>query len=140
MDEDNSVLKSLFAQITGLKSHFRVDSETRIHQIARERRSLCKAMSRPSSGIRFAGFESFDEVRRGFEFTDERPALYPSPAATRRVPRKTDEATFSIMSVSLYGTSPIQARWIFRLSFIQDCLPKTPRGFTCRWASMTPLR
>ena len=86
MDEDNSVLKSLFAQITGLKSHFRVDSETRIHQIARERRSLCKAMSRPSSGIRFAGFESFDEVRRGFEFTDERPALYPSPAATRRVP------------------------------------------------------
>ena len=103
MDEDDSVLKSIFAQITGPKSHSRVNSETSIHPIAGEKRSFFKAMSRPSSGISFAGFESFDEVRRGFEFSDERPAFYPPPAATRRVPHKRDESTFSIMSVSSYG-------------------------------------
>jgi hypothetical protein len=60
-------------------------------------------MSRPTSGVSFAGFESFDEVRRGFEFSDERPAFYPPPVPTRRVPHRRHESAFSMMSVSSYG-------------------------------------
>src|SRR5271154_2091174 len=60
-------------------------------------------MSRPSSGISFAGFESLDKVRRGFEFSDELPSFYPPPAATRRVPHRRHESALSIMSISSYG-------------------------------------
>jgi serine/arginine repetitive matrix protein 2 len=38
----------------------------------------------------------FDEVRRGFEFSDERPVFYPPPAVTRRVPHRKHESTLSI--------------------------------------------
>ena len=60
-------------------------------------------MSRPTSGISFTGFDSFDEVRRGFEFSDDRPTFYPPSAATRRVPHRRHESALSIMSVSSYG-------------------------------------
>ena len=104
MDEDDDVLKSIFAKITGPQTRSRVNSEASARQVAREkRRSIYKARSRPTSGISFAGFDSFDEVRRGFEFSDERPAFYPPPAATRRGPHRRHESTFSIMSVSSYG-------------------------------------
>ena len=103
MDEDDSVLNSIFAKITGLEVRSRVSSDASARQIAREkRRSIYKAMSRPSSGISFTGFDSFDEVRRGFEFSDDRPAFYPPPAA-RRVLHRRHESGLSIMSVSSYG-------------------------------------
>lgn len=106
MDEDDSVLKSIFDKITGHEPRSRISSDASSRRAAREkRRSIYKAMSRPTSGISFAGFESFDEVRRGFEFSDERPAFYPPPplpAATRR-PHKRHESALSIMSVSSYG-------------------------------------
>ena len=106
-DEDDSVLNSIFAKITGVQGRrSRASSDASARQIAREkRRSIYKAMSRPTSGISFTGFDSFDEVRRGFEFSDDRPAFYPPPssAATRRVPHRRHESTLSIMSVSSYG-------------------------------------
>jgi serine/arginine repetitive matrix protein 2 len=104
LDEDDSVLNSIFAKITGVQGRSRVSSDASARQIAREkRRSIYKAMSRPSSGISFTGFDSFDEVRRGFEFSDDRPTFYPPSAATRRIPHRRHESALSIMSVSSYG-------------------------------------
>ncbi|KDR69956.1 hypothetical protein GALMADRAFT_898782 [Galerina marginata CBS 339.88] len=111
--EDDSVLKSIYRKMVGgiptaEKPRVHLDSST--HQSAQEkRRSIYKAASRPSSGISFEGFNSFEEVRRGFEFSDERPAFYPPPAvvasvaAGRRAPHRRHESVFSIASVSSYG-------------------------------------
>ena len=57
-----------------------------------------KYLSRPASGVSFSGFDSFDEVRRGFEFSDDRPTFYPPSAATRRLPHRRHESTLSTMS------------------------------------------
>ena len=63
MDEDDSVLNSIFAKITGVDARSHVNSGASARQVAREkRRSIYKAMSRPSSGISFTGFDSFNEV------------------------------------------------------------------------------
>jgi hypothetical protein len=104
MEEGDSVLNSIFAKITGVQGRSRASSDASARQIAREkRRSIYKAMSRPTSGVSFTGFDSFDEVRRGFEFSDDRPVFYPPSAATRRVPHRRHESALSIMSVSSYG-------------------------------------
>jgi hypothetical protein len=69
MDDDDSFLNSIFAKITGVQGRSRASSDASARQIAREkRRSIYKAMSRPSSGISFTGFDSFNEVRRGLNF------------------------------------------------------------------------
>jgi serine/arginine repetitive matrix protein 2 len=48
MDEDDSVLNSIFAKITGVQGRSRSSSDASARQIAREkRRSIYKAMSRP---------------------------------------------------------------------------------------------
>ena len=88
--------------------------------------------SRPASGISFEGFTSFEEVRRGFEFSGDRPGFYPPPVpaipagvdssnsnsfsfgsanysyvpavnSRRTAPHKRHESAFSIASVSSYG-------------------------------------
>ena len=89
MEEDaDSVLNSIFAKIIGIQGRSRASSDASAHQIAQEkRRSIYKAMSQPSSGVSFTGFDSFDEVRHGFEFSDDRPMFYPPSATTRRAPR-----------------------------------------------------
>ncbi|KAG1723926.1 uncharacterized protein EDB91DRAFT_1171738, partial [Suillus paluster] len=58
---------------------------------------------RNSSELSFAGFDSFAEVRRGFEFRDDRPNFYPPPGATSRGQHNRRESLFSIASVSSYG-------------------------------------
>ncbi|KAH9003289.1 hypothetical protein EDB86DRAFT_2846246 [Lactarius hatsudake] len=58
--------------------------------------------SRASSQSSFKGFESFDEIRRGFEFVDNRPAFYPPPFDNRRNQQLRD-SMMSIASVSSYG-------------------------------------
>ncbi|KAH9029382.1 hypothetical protein EDB84DRAFT_1439362 [Lactarius hengduanensis] len=58
--------------------------------------------SRASSQSSFRGFESFDEIRRGFEFVDNRPAFYPPPFDNRRNQQLRD-SMMSIASVSSYG-------------------------------------
>ena len=58
--------------------------------------------SRASSQTSFRGFESFDEIRRGFEFVDNRPAFYPPPFNDRRNQQPRD-SMMSMASVSSYG-------------------------------------
>ena len=107
--EDNSVLKSAFARVTKFPSgetRMRVDSDCSEKREAREtaKSSGESSHARHSSGISFAGMESFAEVRRGFEFTQDRPAFYP-PSATRRRRRQRDSSfsVTSFASVSSYG-------------------------------------
>lgn len=60
--------------------------------------------SRNTSDVSFNGFESFDEVRRGFEFHPNmnRPTFYPPPGATSRA-YQNRFSMFSVASVSSYG-------------------------------------
>ena len=104
MEEDDSVLNSIFAKIIGVQGRSRASSDASARQIAREkRRSIYKAMLQPSSGVSFTGFDSFDEVHHGFEFSDDHPMFYPPSAMTRRAPHRRHESALSIMSVSSYG-------------------------------------
>ena len=82
-------------------SRVRLDSGSSEKRDARETASGESNHARPSSGISFAGMESFAEIRRGFEFTRDRPAFYPPSATRRRAPQR--DSMLSIASVSSYG-------------------------------------
>ncbi|KAG5650532.1 hypothetical protein H0H81_011921 [Sphagnurus paluster] len=105
MEEDeDSVLKSIFAQASGVpipRPRVRVNSDSSPRSRMRNS-GIQYRHSRHSSAMSFVGFDSFDEVRRGFEISSERP-FYP-PVATRRSTRHNrHESLFSIASVSSYG-------------------------------------
>ena len=109
MIDDNSVLISILAnaiEIRSTSSRMRVDSDSSSKRQARELSKVSQEQAhghgRQDSSISFAGLDSFAEIRRGFEFAQERPAFYPPPAATRRKHGK-QESMFSIASVSSYG-------------------------------------
>ena len=77
MDEDDSVLKSIFAKVSDippLRPRPRANSDSSAKQPIVSYRH-----SRHSSGLSFVGFDSFDEVRRGFEFGSDRAPFYPPP-------------------------------------------------------------
>ncbi|KAJ7234518.1 hypothetical protein B0H12DRAFT_1204744 [Mycena haematopus] len=112
MEEDDSVLKSILAHAEDLpRPRARVNSDSSARRVALENsRASMMSMhsrprsSRPPSGISFTGFDSFEEVRRGFEFHNNRPAFYPPPVASnKRVPHGRQDSVFSIASVSSYG-------------------------------------
>ncbi|KAJ7459292.1 hypothetical protein FB451DRAFT_1046300 [Mycena latifolia] len=111
MEEDDSVLKSIFANAADIpmpRPRVNSDSSARRFALENSRQSMMsmhsRTRSRPTSGISFTGFDSFDEVRRGFEFHNNRPAFYPPPVASnRRVPHARQDSLFSIASVSSYG-------------------------------------
>ncbi|KAI0666503.1 hypothetical protein C8Q78DRAFT_984185 [Trametes maxima] len=107
--EDDSVLKSILAKATDVlpgepSGHGRTDS-----QASSKRVSFPEDVSRPvshartESGLSFIGFDSFDEVRRGFEFGPNRPAFWPPQEAVFRPAHKQQESMFSIASISSYG-------------------------------------
>ncbi|KAJ8588834.1 hypothetical protein M405DRAFT_862618 [Rhizopogon salebrosus TDB-379] len=50
-----------------------------------------------------AGFDSFTEVKRGFESHDNRPNFYPPPGTTSRSHHNRRESMFSIASISSYA-------------------------------------
>jgi len=88
-----SVLNSIYAKLMGKGDNGHVPALNEI--------KYDKAASRPVSGINFAGLGSFDEVRRGFEFSGDR-SFYPPPArTTRRPPHLREESVFNIASVSV---------------------------------------
>ncbi|KAG8220621.1 hypothetical protein J3R82DRAFT_2877 [Butyriboletus roseoflavus] len=58
---------------------------------------------RNPSVLSFVGFDSFAEVRRGFEFNDSRPGFYPLPNSTSDRRHRKHESFYSIASVSSYG-------------------------------------
>ncbi|KAG5641013.1 hypothetical protein DXG03_006381 [Asterophora parasitica] len=95
MDDDDSVLKSIFAKVSDIpQPRPRVNSDSSAKPRYRH--------SRHSSGMSFAGLDSFDEVRRGFEFSIDRP-FYPPPVARRNARHNKQDSLFSIASVSSYG-------------------------------------
>lgn len=59
--------------------------------------------SRASSQTSFKGLESFDEIRRGFEFVENRPTFYPPPSFNHRRNQMPRDSMISIASVSSYG-------------------------------------
>lgn len=73
-----------------------------------KRRSVYKAHSRPTSGISFADLgDSFEAVRRGFEFSNERPAFYPPPSrgrGSRQARHNKMESMATIASISSVGS------------------------------------
>ncbi|KAG1897346.1 uncharacterized protein F5891DRAFT_1242792 [Suillus fuscotomentosus] len=106
--DDSAVLKSIFAkavEIPSPPSRVRLDSDTSLKRIRRSagRTSNAPGHYRHSSELSFAGFDSFAEVRRGFEFHDNRPNFYPPPGATSRSDHNKRDSMFSIASVSSYG-------------------------------------
>jgi len=59
--------------------------------------------SRASSQISFKGLETFDEIRRGFEFAGSRPAFYPPSSFDQQRNQLPRDSMISIASVSSYG-------------------------------------
>lgn len=108
-EDDASVVKSIMAHATdavpAVQPRARVDSNTSSkRRVAQEMDiSRTSSHSRNTSEASFTGFESFDEVRRAFEFGPNRPTFYPPPGATSRVWHGKDESIYSIASVSSFG-------------------------------------
>ncbi|KAI0746236.1 hypothetical protein C8Q80DRAFT_1271161 [Daedaleopsis nitida] len=109
VEEDSSVLKSILAKATEIlpgeaESHARTDSNASSQRRSRAYDSAgTQGHSRAESAVSFTGFDSFDEVRRGFEFGPNRPGFYPPPDAVFRPAHARDMSVFSIASVSSYG-------------------------------------
>jgi len=115
VEEDSSVLKSIIGQANTVlpvaseaavpRVRPRIESNNSVKDLV-DKFSRNSATSRVSdqgqSRISFAGLDSFDEVRRGFEFGPNRPAFYP-PVSFSRDHGKHD-SIFSIASVSSYGS------------------------------------
>ncbi|KAI0027700.1 hypothetical protein K488DRAFT_90544 [Vararia minispora EC-137] len=117
IEEDSSVLKSIMGNVREVPSPLLSEPMTRRRTMSDssskffERNSWLShrdsfsgsGHTRPSSQASFSGLESFDEIRRGFEFGPDRPAFYPPPAADSHRRHKIRESVFSIASESSYG-------------------------------------
>ncbi|KAG2030786.1 hypothetical protein BDR03DRAFT_161432 [Suillus americanus] len=106
--DESAVLKSIFAkavEIPSPPSRVRLDSDSSSKRIepSAALASNVPGHRRHSSELSFAGFDSFAEVRRGFEFHDHRPNFYPPPGANSRSQHNKHESMFSIASISSYG-------------------------------------
>lgn len=115
IEEDSSVLKSIFAHITSSvlphasdvavpRPRARFDSDVSSRRYSRRSRNMnaSRGPNREDSRVSFLGFDSFDEVRRGFEFGQDRPAFYPPPNTSRS--HNKHDSMFSITSISSYGS------------------------------------
>ncbi|KAK0244974.1 hypothetical protein EDD85DRAFT_1348 [Armillaria nabsnona] len=89
--EDDSVLKSILAKASDVP-------RPRVHSDSSSKR----AHSRQVSGSSFTGLDTFEEVRRCFEFPDNRPTFYP-PSAAAYSKHNRQESAMSFASVSSYG-------------------------------------
>ncbi|OJA11619.1 hypothetical protein AZE42_05475 [Rhizopogon vesiculosus] len=106
--DETAVLNSIFAKAVEIPSppsrvRLNSDSSSKLFTRTTARASNVPGHYRHSSELSFAGFDSFTEVRRGFEFRDNRPNFYPPPGATSRAQHNKRESMFSIASVSSYG-------------------------------------
>ncbi|KAH9896427.1 hypothetical protein C8Q73DRAFT_788785 [Cubamyces lactineus] len=110
--EDDSVLKSILAKAADvLPADSNKTSQQDLHRRSPTEVSFPEEVSNPKgpahsrteSGLSFTGFDSFDEVRRGFEFGPNRPAFWPPQEAVFRPAHKQHESLYSIASISSYG-------------------------------------
>lgn len=104
---ESSLMKSILAhaiQIESPPERPRLDSSvSKLEARDAARRSfLIAGHQRNSSGLSFAGFDSFAEIRRGFEFNDSRPGFYPPSGMSDKRHQK-HESVYSIASISSYG-------------------------------------
>jgi serine/arginine repetitive matrix protein 2 len=118
-EEDSSVLNSIYEKAQEapalnalLVPRPRVNSDTSVHRMSSKfSRDSFFGPSARSSIVSFTGLDSFEQVRRGFEFHDNRPNFYPPAAnsrsfstnASRRVLHSKHESTFSVASISSVG-------------------------------------
>lgn len=79
------------------------DSSSRHSRHGDSRMDMYSLHSRASSQTSFKGLESFDEIRRGFEFVENRPTFYPPPSFNHRRNQMPRDSMISIASVSSYG-------------------------------------
>jgi serine/arginine repetitive matrix protein 2 len=79
------------------------DSSLRHSMHGDSRMDMYSLHSRASSQTSFKGLESFDEIRRGFEFVENRPTFYPPPSFNNRHNQMPRDSMISIASVSSYG-------------------------------------
>ncbi|EKM52947.1 uncharacterized protein PHACADRAFT_259113 [Phanerochaete carnosa HHB-10118-sp] len=105
---DTSVVNSIVAQAQAAAPAVprpRLDSDSSSKRRARESLDLSNmSRSRTNSELSFKGLESFEEVRRGFEFhPNSRPAFYPPPGAPKSWQSR-HESMYSIASMSSLGT------------------------------------
>ena len=110
LQDDDSLQQSAVPQPTSAPSSYpsarrRVnsDSSSRHSIYGDSRMDACSLHSRASSQTSFKGLESFDEIRRGFEFVENRPAFYPPPSFNQRRNQMPRDSLISIASVSSYG-------------------------------------
>ena len=115
VEEDSSVLKSIMGHANTVLSsasevavprvRSRIESNGSVKDLVDKfsrNSATSQASNQGQSRTSFAGLDSFDEVRRGFEFGPNRPAFYP-PISFSREHNKHD-SIFSIASVSSYGS------------------------------------
>jgi len=115
VEEDSSVLKSIMGQANTTlpvaseaaipRVRPRIESNNSVKDLVDKfsrNSAASQASNQGQSRISFAGLDSFDEVRRGFEFGPNRPGFYP-PVSFSRDHNKHD-SVFSIASVSSYGS------------------------------------
>jgi serine/arginine repetitive matrix protein 2 len=79
------------------------DSSARHSMHGGSRMDAYSLHSRASSQTSFKGLESFDEIRRGFEFVENRPTFYPPPSFNHQRNQMPRDSMISIASVSSYG-------------------------------------
>ncbi|KAF9065359.1 hypothetical protein BDP27DRAFT_1424922 [Rhodocollybia butyracea] len=109
---DDSVIDSIMAKASDMPAaRPRLTSDSSMKRRARDdsaiaiTRNIAYRHSRHDSTSSFNGFDSFEEVRRGFEFHDYRPAFYPPPVSsgTRRNNHSKQDSMMSFASISSYG-------------------------------------
>ena len=115
VEEDSSVLNSIIAQahtvlpvaseVAVPRVRPRVESNTCVKDMVEKlsRNSATSQISDKSQAhTTFAGFDSFDEVRRGFEFGPNRPVFYPPVNFSHKHDKH--DSIFSVASVSSFGS------------------------------------
>ncbi|KAJ4485212.1 hypothetical protein J3R30DRAFT_3696531 [Lentinula aciculospora] len=111
---DDSVINSIIAKASEVPAvRPRLNSGSRTKRNAGDdsinaiTRNIAYRHSRHESTNSFNGFDSFEEVRRGFEFHDYRPSFYPPPVSNSSRSRQNNhskqESMMSFASISSYG-------------------------------------
>ncbi|KAG9307943.1 hypothetical protein JVU11DRAFT_12818 [Chiua virens] len=98
--DESSLMKSILANAIEVESTAGSKPQPRD---AVRRSYIVPGHHRNSSVLSFTGLDSFAEVRRGFEFSDDRPGFYPQLTAPSNRRHRKQDSIYSIASVSSYG-------------------------------------
>ena len=115
VEEDSSVLKSIMvhantvlpiaSEVAVPRVRPRTESNNSVKDLVdkfSKNSAPSQVSERGQPRASFTGFDSFDEVRRGFEFGPNRPAFYPAVNFSRE--HNKQDSIFSIASVSSFGS------------------------------------